>query len=135
MENYILDRDIILIYVQAASFPNGVMAAHQQLRDTVQQTAGRRFFGLSRPEGNSGISYKAATEELLKGEGARLGFETLIIPKGNYKAIELKDFMKDIPSIGKAFAELLVLPDKDPNGYCVEEYVGENDVRCMIRLK
>jgi len=43
--------------------------------------------------------------------------------------------MNNIPATGKAFQELLVDERNDPNGCCVEGYINEKDVRCMIRLK
>ncbi|HXC04586.1 MAG TPA: transcriptional regulator [Bacteroidia bacterium] len=135
METFLLDKDITVFYIQALSFPDGVMGAHQQLHAAIPRTANRRYFGLSRPEGKQGITYKAAAEELLKGEGARLGFETLLLPKGTYKGMELKNFRTDVSAIGKTFAQLTSLPDIDPNAYCVELYLGENDVRCMVRMK
>jgi len=42
--------------------------------------------------------------------------------------------MKDLQSIGKAFHELISQPEIDPNGYCLEWYLNQSDVRCMVRL-
>jgi hypothetical protein len=41
--------------------------------------------------------------------------------------------MKDIPAIQRTFNQLLAQPGLDPQGYCVEQYIG-NDMLCMIRL-
>jgi hypothetical protein len=135
MENYLLEKDITVFYIQASSFPEGVMAAHQQLHAALVRTADRRFFGISRPEGKTGIVYKAAAEELNPGEGNRLGYETMLLPKGNYLSLVIKDFRKDIPSIGSAFTEMLHQPGIDPNGFCLEWYLNDCDVQCMVRLK
>jgi hypothetical protein len=43
--------------------------------------------------------------------------------------------MKDVFSMGKAFDELISHPAIDPQGCCVEWYLTQNDVRCMVRLK
>lgn len=43
--------------------------------------------------------------------------------------------MDDIPAIGKAFKELLAIPGIDPEGACVEWYLSNKDVQCMVRLK
>ena len=43
--------------------------------------------------------------------------------------------MNDIESINNAFKEMLSNPEIDPDGYCVEWYHTEKDVKCMIRLK
>ena len=42
--------------------------------------------------------------------------------------------MKDIPAIQKTFNQLLEYPDIDPQGYCVEQYIDQKDLICMVRL-
>lgn len=109
------------------------MPAHQQLHRQIPYTKERRYFGLSRPE-NGPIVYRAAAEELIAGEGRELKFQTLIIPMGNYYCIGIKNFVEDPTTITAAFAKLLALPDIDPQGYCVEEYLNDKYVRCMVRM-
>jgi hypothetical protein len=135
MTQTILEKDIQIICIKATSFPAGVMQAHDKLHALVPKNKDRRYFGLSRPEGNAGIVYKAATEELEPGEAKKLNCESLIIPKGSYNSILITDFMKDVQSIGKAFEKLLHQPNIDPQGYCVEEYLNEKDVLCMVRMR
>jgi hypothetical protein len=94
-----------------------------------------KYFGLSRPENNSGIVYKAATEETFEGEAEKYNCETLIIKKGNYVSIVLNDYRKNLSSIGLAFKELLSHPNIDPQGYCIEWYLSEKEVNCMVRLE
>ncbi|MCD6065761.1 MAG: putative transcription activator [Bacteroidetes bacterium] len=134
METFDLEKDIQVFCIRAASFPDGVLKAHQALHAKVPFTEGRKYFGISRPE-NGEILYRAAAEELEKGELEQYGFESFVIPKGKYVFRILKDFTKDISSIGRAFDELIHLPGIDPQGYCIEWYMGMNDVRCMVRLK
>ena len=119
----------------ATSFPDGIQAAYQKLHSLIGSPDGRKFFGISYPETPSKIIYKAAVEERYPGEGEQLGCETFVIKKGHYISIYIKDFMKDIPKIGQSFQELLADQRIDPNGCCVEEYINDKDVRCMVRLK
>jgi hypothetical protein len=42
--------------------------------------------------------------------------------------------MSDIPGIGRTFDKLLKHPRIDPQGYCVEEYVNNTDVRCLVKI-
>ena len=133
MEQFILDNDINVLCVTASSFPAGVMAAHEQIHQLAPAGNGRRYFGLSRPEGNKGIVYKAAAE-LINGETAQPGLETFIIREGTYSSTIIHNYMSDIPAIGKAFQEILMNPDLDPNGICVEWYLNDNDMQCMVRL-
>jgi hypothetical protein len=135
MEKYSLTQDIKVFYITATSFPDGVLAAHQKLHILVPFSNERKYFGLSRPEGKVGIVYKAATEEAYQGEAEKMGCETYVIQKGEYVSILIKNYMQDIPAIGQAFNELIAQPGIDPNGICVEWYLNNDDVRCMVRLK
>lgn len=134
METIFINEDIPVFYVTASSFPDGVLAAHQTLHALIPYSESRRYFGLSRPENNGGIVYRAAAEELNDGEAGQLKLETITIKKGRYVSLLVKDFMKDISSIEKAFNQLLTYPGLDPQGYCVELYLSQKDVQCMIRL-
>jgi len=46
----------------------------------------------------------------------------------------LKNFADDIPLIGETFRNLLADPRIDPQGYCLEFYLNEHDMRCMVPL-
>ncbi len=133
METLLLDHDIKVFYITAPSFPDGILAAHQKLHSLVPFSTGRKYFGISRPE-NDVISYKAAAEELKPGEAEKLNCKTLILKKGNYICIVLPNYLNDLPGIDKAFKKLLSHPNLDPEGYCVEWYFNDKDVKCMVRL-
>ena len=134
MEKYYLEQDIKAFYVKASSFPGGIKPAFEKLHSLIKSTVDRRFFGISYPEIPGKIIYKAAVEEMYQGEAEELGCEIFIIKKGEYTSIYIKDFMKDISSIGKAFHELLQDPGIDPKGYCLEVYEGMNNARCLVPL-
>ena len=134
METYNLEKEIKVFCVAATSFPDGVLEAHQTLHSKIAFTTERKYFGISRPDNKGSIEYKAAAEELEEGELKKLGFEPFVIPKGKYLSLILKDFRKNISSIGQAFQQLIHQPGIDPQGYCIEWYIGMDDVRCMVRL-
>lgn len=134
METIRLDNDIYVFYITAKSFPDGIMDAYRQLHALIPFSKDRKYFGISRPE-NGKIVYKAAAEELHEGEGKKLNSDTLTLKKGNYICLTIHDYMKDLEGIGRTFQEMLSHPDLDPDGYCVEWYLNEKDVQCMIRLK
>lgn len=135
METIKLDNDVVVMYVNAASFPDGVLAAHQKLHSLIPFSTERRYYGLSRPENGGGIVYKAAAEVLEAGEAEKLGLGTVIIKKGAYISSVIHNYMQDLPAIGKTFQEMIARPDIDPEGYCVELYLSDKDVQCMVRLK
>ena len=135
METTQLENDLKVFYVTATSFPDGVKEAHEKLHSLIPSSKERKYFGVSRPENNSGIVYRAAAEEMEVGEAEKLNCNTLVLKKGKYISLTINDFMKDLPSIERAFKQLLTHPGIDPQGYCVEWYLNEKDVKCMIRLK
>ncbi len=134
METFILENDIKVFCVTAKSFPNGIMEAFEKLYASVNGADRGRQFGLSRPNPKGQIIYKAAMEEINEGDAERFGCEPFVIQKGSYIFLDRLNFMKDLQSIGKAFQELISQPGIDPNGYCLEWYLNEKDVRCMVRL-
>jgi predicted transcriptional regulator YdeE len=133
MEKILINDDIKIFYITAKSFPDGIMDAFNELHASVPASNNRIYYGISRPE-NGKITYKAAVEELYNGEAEKLGFEKMVIKKGHYACSTIKDFMKNTPEIGKAFQELLTSPNLDPNGFCVEWYLNDQDVMCLVRL-
>lgn len=137
MEEINLTKDITVMCVTAASFPKGVIAAYTKLHLLVPEPDKRKYFGFSHPDKTGEIIYKACTEELTPGEGEKLGLETLVIKRGKFASIFIKDHMKDASAIGNAFKKLLTHPQLDPQGYCLEWYINftDGDVRCMVPLK
>lgn len=134
METITLAKDTTVFYVTASSFPEGVLAAHQKLHSMIPFSTDRNYYAFSRPEKGSVITYRAAAEEKFPGEGATHHCETLVLKKGKYLAETVHDFMNNIPAIGQLFEKLISLPGLDPQGYCVEWYINDKDVTCMIRL-
>jgi hypothetical protein len=120
MENYVLENDITVFCITATSFPAGVMAAHKELHSLVPFSTERKYFGISRANEKGEIIYKSAAEELNKGELEKHDLEKIVLKKGNYLSVEIHDFMKDIPAIGKTFQEMIAHPGIDPQGWCVE---------------
>ena len=133
METIKFSKDIKVLYIPAKTFPEGILDAHKKLHSLIPFSTDRKSFGISRPE-NGGIAYKAGAEEISRGEAEKLNCQTMILKKGKYTSITIQDFMKDPDSIGKTFEKLLANPSIDPEGYCVEWYFNEKDVKCMVRL-
>lgn len=134
MERFTLENDIRVFCTTAKSFPDGALEAHQKLHALVPYSPDRKYFGISRPE-HGQIIYKAAAEELQQGELSRHGLDEFVIKKGEYIFLMVRNLMQNIPEIGKAFEKLVHRPDIDPDGYCIEWYVSQDDVKCMVKLK
>ena len=135
MEEYIINEDIKVVCATAESFPNGVLAAHQKLRTWFPPNGKRRYFGVSRPNESGVIIYMAAVEDVATDAAEKFGLTHFTIKKGTYISEMITDFMKDVSQVGKVFEKLLDEPNLDPNGYCLEMYINETDVRCMVGIK
>lgn len=134
MDSFTLDEDIKVMCITATEFPDGIERAHIQLHAMLAEKERRRFFGISWRKENGEIIYKAAADEMESGEAEKLGLETFTIKKGPYNSFYIRDFMQDVGSIKRAFKLLLSQHEVDPDGYCLEWYMGDNDVKCMVPL-
>lgn len=134
METYTLHHDIPLLCIRASSFPEGVLAAHKRLFALLEGRGDRVFYGLSWPE-NGRIIYKAAAESLLANEAEILDCEPFLLTKGVYFSKMVLNFRQDEMAIGRTFEALLTNPDIDPNGCCVEMYLGAHDVLCLVKRR
>jgi hypothetical protein len=134
LEKYTIKNDISVFYVKATSFPLGVGRAFTRLQALLPEGGKKQLYGISNPNKSEGIIYRAAAKEDYPGQGNRKGCETFLIRKGTYISLYLVDWKKDESGIGSAFQKLLTYPGIDPNGYCLEIYEDETDVRCLVPL-
>jgi hypothetical protein len=131
---YSIDKDRTVLCVTASSFPEGVQDAHKKLHSLFPATERRTFYGISYADKGGNIIYKAAADQLDEGEATQLNLETFTIRKGNYVSEVLKDWRRDEMSVGKTFRKLLSDQRIDKKGYCLEIYLNENDMRCLVPL-
>jgi hypothetical protein len=134
MEMYEIKNDIHVFGITAFSFPDGVEEAFQKLRNLLPSAVGREFFGISRPDRSGTIIYKAMVKASYPEEGDKYGCESFVINQGSYLSEKIAHFMSNPLLIGKAFQAILKDPRIDHNGYCLEIYVGEEDVICMVPI-
>ncbi len=135
METYLLEKDLKVFCVTADSFPEGILAAHENLHTLISFSKERNYFGLSRPNEKGAIVYKAAATELTPGEFEKLNLEPFVLKQGTYRCTTIKDYVKDMLSISKAFDQIIHSSGIDPQGICVEWYLNDKDVKCMVRLQ
>ena len=134
MGKYELVQDINVAYVPATSFPEGIKAAFEKLENLIQPEENRRLFGLSWPDKNGKIIYKAAIEEKYNGEAGIYGLNSFVIKRGSYISERVKNYSKDLSQIGETFQRLLKYPEIDTKGYCLEWYEGVDDILCLVKL-
>lgn len=125
--------DIEVICEKASSFPQGVMEAHEKLAAKVSSSPQRQHYGISHPAGN-GIVYKAAASALYPGEATKLRSEPFVIRHGLFVSEFVPAWQEKMNQIQQVFEKLLADPRIDAKGYCLEEYVGDSDMWCMVPL-
>ena len=128
-EIFELENPIKVFSITAESFPGGVMKAHETLHGIASLDPKRQYFGIS--WGGPSITYKAAATEVSEGELKDKGLEEFTIRAGKYLSVKLDD----LGQIKDVFPELIQDSRVDPRGYCVEMYLDDNDVRCMVTTK
>jgi hypothetical protein len=124
-----LTEEIPVFCVKADSFPDGILPAHQKLHSIVPLDTNRRYFGIS--WGGDQITYKAAATELFEGELKEKNLERFAIRKGKY----LATIANSPQDIAEAFQKLLDDPRLLPDGYCVESYLSDNKIQCMVTIE
>ncbi|WP_221391773.1 hypothetical protein [Dyadobacter sp. NIV53] len=134
MEQFEIKKEVRLICQQAESFPDGIMDAFSKLQASLPNCADRTWYGLSKPD-HGDIIYKAAVTELSDTEAEVNGFESFIVTSGTYLTKIVTDWRQDTEVIGTAFNELLKDPQLDPSSYCVEWYLPDDKLMCMVKLK
>jgi hypothetical protein len=135
MQEYSLPKDIAVLCIQATSFPEGIVEAHKKLHALIPSSKERRFFGISHRNLAGEVIYFAAAEQLKAGEDAEYDCETFVVLKGEYIGVRINNFEKDVPRIAKTFKKLRAEPNIDPNGACVEMFLNEEDILCLVKLK
>lgn len=127
--------DIQVYCLKATSFPDGVSAVYDRLHNEYPPEGGRSYFGISWPAPNGAINYMAAVKLNDSDSTPQSDYVPYTIQKGRYVAIDITNYMANLPAIGAAFAEMIREPDVAPDGYCLEVYLSPTELTCMVKLK
>lgn len=134
MNRYHLTEDILLYTLTATKFPEGILAAFEQLHTLTKIEDPISYYGISYSNTLGGITYKAAVA-LKTPNTAILELETYTLRAGQYIGKEIRNFREHVTDIGKTFQELIQHPEIEKNGCCVEVYYNDKDVRCMVKIE
>lgn len=133
MEKYVIRHDVKVFCTTAVSFPDGIQDAFIQLGRMLPGIERRTFYGISYKNAIGDIIYKAAIAESCKGEADKYTIETFLIRSGTYLT-ETVNWRKKPGKIEITFNKLLANPDLDVNSPCLEWYINDEEVICMVRL-
>ncbi len=132
MDSFTFQEDVPVFCVTAVDGRHGAADAMQALKALLPANERRHFYGLFWP-GRDGGTYKAAAS-ILEGESDRSEISTFTIQNGPYNSFYISDYPSQPDAIDRAFDMLRGQHEVDPDGYCLEWYVSEHDVKCMVPL-
>jgi len=131
MEKYLLPKDIVLFGTEVKTFPFGIKKVFDVLYERFGNT--RAYYGLSWFSEDDKIIYYAMAPEAFDGEGNQPGFETLIIPKGEYRIETIHDWMGKTDSIKEVFHGLMGESRPDKMNPAIEWYKSDDEMVCMVK--
>lgn len=134
MKKYLIPQDILVMYIEALSFPDGIDNAFTALRKLIPTIERRRIFGISYLNSKGEIIYKAAVETSSIYEASQFGLNTFIIKKGTFMGLALENWRSQETKITQLFQKIIHQPNVLSTGYCLEEYINEQDMLCMVPL-
>lgn len=133
METIVIHEEISLYYIEVQNFPNDIGATFSKFFSIFETFEKRRMYGISWTE-NGKFCYVVAAEEKVKNELSKHQLSKILIKNGEYRCIRIKNYIDDITQIAAAFDKLKSTPNLDYNGNCIEWYVEEDEVICMVKL-
>lgn len=128
-----LNQSFLVKGIKANSFPEGIQTAHDQLRAALQPESGHSFYGISYPRRDGNMEYLAAANQLAQQEQTA-ALEPFQIRAGSFLAITLPQWSSNIGVIEQIFRQLTDDARIDPQGYCLEEYIGKDTLRCLVPM-
>ena len=135
MEIEIINDDIEIYCITAESFPDGIFPAFQKLHSLVPFSELRNYISISRPENGGNIVYRAGATEISPGDFLNLPLEKFVIQKGEYYSETIENYRNDLSIISKTFEKMIGKKNIDPTSYCVEWYISEKDMKCLVKIK
>lgn len=130
-----IKEDITLHCIIATSFPDGVAAVWQQLHTRYPPGPEASYYGLSFPDANGGIHYRACVHLRNADVAKACTLPVFTVKKGLFICEDIPNFMTGVPKIGITFQELIHQPNVAKDGFCLEKYINPTDMICMVPLE
>lgn len=132
MDSFTFQEDTPVFCVTALNGRQGAADAMATLKSLLPDDSRRHVYGLYWP-GKDGGTYKAAMSKL-EGDSFIESGEVFTIKNGPYNSFYITDYRSQPGSVDRAFEILRGQHEVDPEGYCLEWYVNEHDVKCLVPL-
>lgn len=134
MEIHTVTNDIIVLCKNIASFPIGIKEGFDEMIEHFGME-GREYYGISRMDADYNIIYKVAVKQETSGEGDQFNYTPFTIKKGQYLSETLFNWMSNTNMIKESFDKLMEDPRFDNTYDCIEWYVSDDEVKCLVRIK
>lgn len=132
MDSHTFQEDTPVFCLTSPNGRQGIDEAMTALKSLLPADGRRHFYGIFWP-GRDGGTFKVAASRLDSDpEAEHLG--TFIIQNGPYNSFYLTDYRSQPGLVEKTFEILRGQHEVDPEGYCLEWYVNEHDVKCLVPL-
>jgi hypothetical protein len=133
MELFTINDDIKVICKNIPTFPIGIKEGFDEMIEHYGME-GREYYGISRMDADFNIIYKVAVKEEVPNEGDQYGYTPFIIEKGQYLSETLLNWMSNTNVIKESFERLMQDPRFDNTYDCIEWYVSDDEVKCLVRI-
>jgi hypothetical protein len=134
IEIFNLKEDLKVLGFQVKDCSSGIGEAFETLVNMLPGGFNRSYYGISEMS-KDGMIYKAAALELYEGEAEKYSCNRFTIEKGEYLAVTLRDWRKNLGSIKDIFSIMHADARVDKSKSCVEWYKNDEEMICMIRSK
>jgi len=133
MDTYTLRHNLEVFGFRVTTFPGGVEQAFTKIMQSLGDSPPRSYYGLSNMDEKGNILYYAAAEEKFAREAELSGFERYTIPKGQYLAVTLHDWLTKTDCIKDIFHEMMQDSRADLTKQCIEWYKDDHEMVCMLQ--
>jgi hypothetical protein len=139
MTNQIIEKiklkdDLRVLGFQVRDCSTGIGEAFENLVKRLPGGFDRSYYGISEMT-EDGMIYKAAALENYEGEAEQYQCEKFMIEKGEYLAVTLFQWRKNLDSIKEIFHGVFQEPGVDKTKPCIEWYKNDDEMVCMVKLR
>jgi len=135
METYGLKNDLKVFGKEVTTFPLGVSEAFSSLMNLIPDGSQRAYYGISHMDSTGKMIYKATVEEKYEGEARKYNCDLYIVEKGEYLAVTIKDWRKNLDCIKDVFHDMMEDDLADKTKPVVEWYKTEKEMLCLVKMK
>ncbi|RPD42274.1 hypothetical protein [Chitinophaga barathri] len=130
----LLEKDIPVFYVQAVSFPNGIMGAYTSLHSSLGDAHERPSYGVTEMVDDH-LTYKACAGLFTQDEKDEIDLPVYNIPAGRYLSMKIKPFGPQMQKFPEFFKELMDHPMAKPGTLGIEHYKTLDTVILMVQVR